>query len=59
MSVLSVCADYEDSMKWLNDAANCDLIHKSPVKSMTRKSRLPIGNWLLSKQIMTRIETRG
>jgi hypothetical protein len=38
---------------------NCDLIHKSPVKSMTRKSRLPIGNWLLSKQIMTRIETRG
>ena len=51
--------DYEDSMKWLNDAAKLRLNPQIPAKSMTRRNLSPTGNWLLSRRIMIRIRIRG
>lgn len=51
--------DYEDSMKWLNDAAKLRLNPQIPRKLTRRKSPSPTGNWLPSRRTMTRTGTRG
>lgn len=51
--------DYEDSMKWLNDAAKLRLNPQIPRKLDATKSPSPTGNWLPSKRIMIRTKIRG
>lgn len=51
--------DYEDSMKWLNDAAKLRLNPQIPRKVDETKSQLPIGNWLHSRTTTTHTEIRG
>lgn len=51
--------DYEDSMKWLNDAAKLRLNPQIPRKLDATKSQSPTGNWRHFKLTMTHIKIRG
>lgn len=51
--------DYEDSMKWLNDASKLRLNPQTPRKLTEDKHQSPIGNYQRFRPITTPIKIRG